>query len=108
MTKHEDTAIIQIDFEAINQAALVRLPDILSRWLPNGRREGSEWVAINPRRRDQRAGSFKINIETGRWCDFATGDKGGDPVSLAAYLAGVGQGEAARRVADMLGVSTDA
>ena len=32
-----------------------------------------------------------INLRTGRWTDFATGDGGGDPVSLAAYLAGCGQ-----------------
>ena len=39
-----------------------------------------------------------------RWADFATGDKGGDVVSLAAYLSGTGQTEAARALADMLGV----
>ncbi len=45
-----------------------------------------------------------MNLQTGKWGDFATGDYGGDLVSLAAYLAGVGQGEAARQLADMLGV----
>ena len=44
------------------------------------------YVALNPTRNDRRPGSFKINIRTGRWCDFATGDRGGDPVSLVAYL----------------------
>ena len=38
-----------------------------------------------PRRADHRKGSFKINLTTGRWSDFATGDAGGDLVSLAAY-----------------------
>ena len=38
--------------------------------------------------------------------DFATGDKGGDPVSLVAYLADVSQGEAARLLAKMLGLET--
>ena len=46
--------------------------------------EGHEYVARNPTRADRRPGSFKINLRTGRWADFATGDKGGDPVSLAA------------------------
>lgn len=96
-----------IDFDAINRAALGRLPDLLLRWLPDGRIEGQEFVAKNPRRADKKPGSFKINMRTGRWGDFATGDTGGDVVSLAAYLAGTKQIEAARNLADMLGVPID-
>jgi len=91
-----------IDFVNINSAALTALPSLLSRWLPDGRREGHEYVARNPRRADRHLGSFRINVQTGKWSDFATGDKGGDPVSLAAYLAGIGQAEAARQLANML------
>jgi len=59
-------------------------------------------VALNPRRHDRSPGSFKVNLRTGRWADFATGDKGGDPVSLAAYLFNLSQADAARRLAAML------
>lgn len=95
----------QIDFQRINQAALRSLDAILVRWLPDGRREGREWVARNPRRPDRRLGSFRINLDTGRWADFATGDKGGDVISLAAYLGHLNQAQAAIALADMLGVS---
>ena len=61
--------------------------------------------ARNPRRADRNPGSFRINTSTGRWADFATDDNGGDVVSLAAYLADIEQAEAARRLADMLGMS---
>lgn len=91
-----------IDFARINSAALPALPQILARWLPDGRRHGAEWVAKNPTRVDRRAGSFRINIQTGRWADFATGDKGGDVISLAAYLHGLSQCEAARLIGQML------
>lgn len=94
-----------IDFAAVNRAALGRLPDILARWLPGGRIEGREYVVRNPKRHDQRPGSFKINIDTGRWADFATGDRGGDPISLAAFLFGLRQVEAAQRLGEMLGLS---
>lgn len=94
-----------IDFAGINRAALGVLPSLLSRWLPGGRYEGHEYVARNPRRADRNLGSFRINTATGRWSDFATDDKGGDVVSLAAYLADIKQVEAARRLADMLGMS---
>jgi len=93
-----------LDFAAINRAALSALPALLARWLPDGARNGVEYVARNPRRSDRRPGSFSVNMRTGRWGDFATGDKGGDPISLAAYLHGMRQIEAARALADMLGV----
>jgi hypothetical protein len=64
---------------------------------------GSEWIALNPTRADRRLGSFKINLYTGRWADFATGDAGGDLVSLRAYLDGIRQGQAARRIAREIG-----
>ncbi len=94
----------QLDFAAINQAALACLPDVLRRWLPGGRIEGHEYVAHNPTRADRRLGSFKVNLDTGRWADFATGYKGGDPSSLAAYRAGISQVEAARELAALLGL----
>ena len=97
----------RLDFAAINRAALASLPALLGRWLPDGRLVGDEYVALNPTRADRRAGSFRINIRTGKWADFAVGDAGGDAISLAAYLAGQTQYEAARALADMLGVSND-
>ncbi|MEZ5783201.1 MAG: hypothetical protein R3D70_16590 [Rhizobiaceae bacterium] len=93
-----------IDFDLINSAARQNLPALLARWLPDGKRSGREWIARNPRRNDRHVGSFKINIDTGKWADFATDDRGGDPISLAAFLAGTGQAEAARNLADMLGI----
>jgi hypothetical protein len=95
-----------VDFDAINQAALAAFPAILNRLLPGGKTIGRELVALNPRRADRKLGSFKVNRYNGRWMDFATGDKGGDPVSLVAYLADVSQGEAARLLAQMLGLET--
>lgn len=75
-----------INFPAIAAAALARSEALVSGWLPDGKREGKEWTARNPTRDDQHAGSFRINLDTGQWLDFATGDKGGDLISLYAYL----------------------
>lgn len=93
-----------IDFDKINAAALAVLPSLLRRWLPSGTLHGKEWVALNPTRGDTSAGSFRINISCGKWSDFATRDRGGDPVSLAAYLHhGGDQFAAARSLRGMLG-----
>lgn len=94
-----------IAFDRIASAACSSAEAIVTRWLPDGRREGREWVARNPKRADSRPGSFKVNLNTGRWGDFATGDKGGDLISLAAFLFDRKQDEAAKGVAEMLGVN---
>ncbi|MGE3601009.1 MAG: hypothetical protein AB7N70_36310, partial [Dehalococcoidia bacterium] len=93
----------RVDFAAVKHAALAQLEPLVTQWLPDGRREGHEWVARNPKREDGRLGSFKINLSTGLWGDFATGDKGGDPISLYAWLFDLTQLEAARQLAELLG-----
>jgi len=92
-----------LDFQRIAADALQRADAVLSRWLPDGRRQGSEWVARNPTRTDTKPGSFSVNTVTGRWCDFATGDKCGDLVALVAMLDGTDQATAARALAQFLG-----
>lgn len=94
----------RIAFARIAAAALDHADTLARRWLPDGRREGAEWVALNPTRADNSKGSFKVNLRTGRWSDFATSDTGGDLVALAAYLFHLDQGEAARKIAAALGI----
>jgi hypothetical protein len=97
----------RIRYDVIGSAALRSLPLIVLRWLPDGRREGHEWVSRNPTRADQHLGSFKVNLRSGKWADFATGDKGGDVISLAAYLYGLTQPLAARKISEMLGLMSE-
>jgi hypothetical protein len=94
----------RIDFAEVNRMALAAFPAVLRRLLHSGKIVGHEFTALNPRRADRHIGSFKINIRNGRWSDFATRDKGGDPISLVAYLAAVPYVEAARLLAQMLGI----
>jgi hypothetical protein len=91
----------------INQRALPALPLILLRWLPGGVMRGYEYVVRNPKRSDNHPGSFSINVRTGYWADFATGNKGGDVISLAAYLFNLSQSDACKQIAEMLGVRHD-
>lgn len=97
----------KVDFDAIKAAAAPHHLDLLHRWLPDGRLRGREWVARNPHRVDQSLGSFSVNVSTGRWADFATKDRGGDIISLGAFLFGLTQSEAARRIANMLGINAN-
>ena len=91
------------DFKAIGSDALTRSQSLVTQLLPNGRLEGREWTALNPTRNDRRLGSFRVNLDTGHWADFATGHKGGDLISLVAYVNSTSQGDAARWIKDQLG-----
>ncbi len=91
-----------LDFEAINQAALTRLPELLPELLPEGGFHGREYrcgdLAGNPGQ------SLAVNTDNGKWADFADSYKGGDPISLVAAVRRIPQGEAARWLADRVGV----
>ena len=93
------------DFKEVAAAALNAADGLLAEWLPGGKYRGHEYVACNPTRADQKAGSFTINTHSGVWSDFATGDSGGDLISLYAYLFCSGrQGDALQAVAERLRV----
>ena len=95
----------RLDIPQIAARALEQAPHVLGHWLPEGKRQGVEWLARNPTRADDRPGSFSVNTATGQWSDFATGDKGGDLVGLVAYLEGARQLDAARALADFMGIT---
>src|ERR1700719_2905999 len=99
------TAYRRIAFRRIADEARANCASIIMQWLPSGKRYGREWCALNPRRNDRRIGSFRVNLRTGSWGDFATDDRGGDLISLAAYIYGLSQAEAALKIAQMLGVN---
>lgn len=90
-------------FSRVNERALPFLPAILRRILPQGKTDGHEYVALNPRRIDSTLGSFKINLLTGKWADFAVNASGGDVTSLVAYVLCLSQSDAAKAVLRMIG-----
>jgi hypothetical protein len=95
----------RIDFATLNATLLSRARDLLPTWMPGGKWEGPEWIAINQTRSDNGPGSFKANSQTGKWADFATENKGRDLISLYGYVKGLKNGEAARALAEELGMT---
>jgi len=96
------------DYARINAAARGCLDRIAQHFAPGGKMEGREYVALNPTRPDSSTGSFKINLDTGLWSDFAEEHiaKGGDAVSFVSYLLGAAhQSEGLRALADFLGMA---
>jgi putative DNA primase/helicase len=93
-----------IDFAAIAQGALGSADALLPELFPQGRRQGREFCVGNLS--GAKGDSLKVNLETGVWSDFASGEKGGgDLISLWARARGCNNAEAAREIAKRLGRS---
>jgi len=93
----------KLDFKGLNEYALSNIDSVLHHYLPNGKHEGHEYKPLNPRRADNKSGSFSINTNTGVWADFADSEaKGQDVISLVAYVTNKPQGEAFKELSDLL------
>ncbi len=90
----------------ISAAALARFDEVVD-WLglEDGKRQGREYLPLNPNRADHKPGSFSINMDTGAWMDGATGDKGRDLVALTAFVLHLKQADAGRALAGFLGIA---
>lgn len=91
-----------INYKEIKEKALAHSHLLLKTWLPNGVIKAHEYIALNPTRHDQHLGSFRINMRSGQWADFATSDRGGDLIALLAYLNHSTQSQAARKISALL------
>lgn len=91
------------DFKSVGAAALAMHAILLPQWL-GGKRVGHEWLA--ERKANGGLGdSWSVNTITGHWGCFASGQAGGDLVSLYAALNHLEQGAALRKVAEIVGIS---
>ena len=91
-----------IRFEALARALLDMAATLLPQWLPDGVQRGHEYVCGSLQ--GGRGTSTSVNLTNGRWADFATGEQGGDLVSLYAAANGLSMGKAALQVARELGL----
>ena len=91
---------MKFDFDKVNAILRQDLETYLREWVPDGELSGNEYTMLNPTRRDNQKGSFKVNIKTGNWSDFATNESSnkGDIVALYAYLNGLEQGTAIKEL----------
>ena len=83
-----------------------RIAEVVAVLGLDGRREGHEFVALNPTRADRHRGSFRIVLsgsKRGMWKEFSGGE-GGDALDLVCYCRGIGKGEALRWAVSWLGL----
>jgi putative DNA primase/helicase len=100
--QHSHLEYQSIDFAAAKQEPMEYVEEILAEILPDGFIENDEFVALNPHREDRNAGSFRFNLTSGLWADFASDDKGGDIISYVAFACDLNQAEAARKIQNIV------
>lgn len=85
-----------IDFDKLNIYLLPSMEAIAREFAPGGMLRGKEYVTLNPRRADSDIGSFSVNIQTGVWKDFSSGEGGKGAISLCMFINSIPAVEAAK------------
>lgn len=91
-----------MDFCGLADRLLADADRLLAQWLPAGKRIGAEYRVGSLA--GEAGQSLSINVRTGRWADFHTGERGGDLIDLYAAIHGLELGEAYRELDGSPGV----
>ena len=96
MNQHREP-LPPIQFGPLRKALLANAEHLVPMWLPGGQFDGPEYRCA-----DLSGGhghSCSVNVRTGAWADFATGEQGGDLISLYAAIHSLSNAMAAVAVA---------
>ena len=85
------------DFTGLAAHLLLRIRDVIPSLVPGGKLVGKEYECASIYGGPGK--SFRINMETGLWADFAKDQAGGDIIALYAEIHGVTQGQAYEHLA---------
>lgn len=89
-----------IDFEKVKRD-IINNPSIVAKYLPDGKKIGPEYRCANIF--GGKGESFAINLNSGLWSDFATGDTGSSLIDLVAKQNDMSYKDAAEMIAKELG-----
>ena len=91
---------MNIDYQELNLSALPHIESIVREMFPQGKKSGREWKIGSLS--GESGTSMSINLQTGLWSDFATGDKG-DILGLVSQARNVPLNDAAEWLAARVG-----
>jgi hypothetical protein len=91
-----------MDFRGLADRLLADADRLLAQWLPAGKRIGAEYRVGSLA--GEAGQSLSINVRTGRWADFQSGERGGDLIDLYAAIHSLELGEAYRELDGSPGV----
>ena len=101
--RHSGTSHLRSPISAIKERLTSSHIEVLCRsWLPLGKRQGGWWVCCCPWREDK-SPSLGVSLETGRWKDFTTKERG-DMIDLSMRLFNDSLADTIDGFAEMLGI----
>ncbi len=92
----------ELPFKELAAALLARAGEYVISWCPGGKIVGREYMCGSIHGGE--GNSFRVNLDTGMWADFASTERGGDLISLYAALNGISNGKAFRELQGDAGV----
>ena len=92
-------------YDTVKSALRSELAMVVADLLPGGRVKGNEYICGSVS--GGPGESCKTNLKTGVGQDFATDEKWGDPIALAAVVRNCSQRDAAQYLAEQYGVDLD-
>ena len=92
-------------YDTVKTALRPCLEMVVADLLPGGRVKGNEYICGSTS--GGPGESCKTNLKTGVGQDFATGEKWGDPIALAAVVRNCSQRDAALYLAEQYGIDLD-
>lgn len=90
-----------LNFDELKSIFQGNVRQIIADLCPGGKLIGQEWTCGTTT--GGKGDSFKFNLRTQKWCDFAVGTKGGDIIALYAHQRGLKQIEAAKELSEKYG-----
>jgi putative DNA primase/helicase len=93
------------DYKDLNEQLKISVINLLHEWLPGGQVLGDEYCCGDFTGRKGK--SLKVNLNSTLWSDFATGESGGDLISLYARIKSIGNYEAFQQLASLGGIALD-
>lgn len=95
--------------DQIKGMLLDRIESVLAQYAPatvGAYRDKGKYFTLNPGRVDRSVGSFVVYLNSGRWQDFASGERG-DLIDLIRLRLGISPGEALAEARSFLGLQNE-
>lgn len=93
-----------LNYAALAAELLPRAEELVTAWLPGGKRVGHEWQCGSLA--GGKGSSCSVNLVNGAWADFASDEKGNDLLSLYAAIHGLKMAKACVELARAEGLES--
>lgn len=87
-----------LDFSGLNSRLMLEIRTLVPQWLPGGKMMGSEYCCGDLSGKP--GSSLRVNMDTGKWADFAAGESGGDLIALYAAINNIDQKSAYEKLCE--------